>query len=55
MNITRIIKETKPDEIFNLAAQSHVKKFWNPEYTANADAWCFKVFIAIRVLGLEKS
>ena len=39
MNLTRILKETEPDEIYNLAAQSHVKvSFETPEYTANADA-----------------
>src|SRR5690606_17093880 len=38
MNLTRIIQETKPDEIYNLAAMSHVKvSFDTPEYTANAD------------------
>src|SRR5690606_15213284 len=38
MNLTRIIQETQPDEIYNLAAMSHVKvSFDTPEYTANAD------------------
>lgn len=56
MNMIRIIKETKPDEIFNLAAQSHVKvSFETPEYTANADAiGVLRCLEAIRVLGLEK-
>ena len=55
MNLTRIIKETEPDEIYNLAAQSHVKvSFETPEYTANADAIGVLRFLeAIRVLGLE--
>ena len=56
MNLTRIIKETDPDEIYNLAAQSHVKvSFETPEYTANADAiGVLRCLEAIRVLGLEK-
>ena len=56
MNLTRIIKETEPDEIYNLAAQSHVKvSFETPEYTANADAiGVLRCLEAIRVLGLEK-
>tara|TARA_X000000950_G_scaffold75036_1_gene93754 strand:- start:7546 stop:8598 length:1053 start_codon:yes stop_codon:yes gene_type:complete len=56
MNLTRIIKETGPDEIYNLAAQSHVKvSFETPEYTANADAiGVLRCLEAIRVLGLEK-
>ena len=55
MNLTRILKETEPDEIYNLAAQSHVKvSFETPEYTANADAIGVLRFLeAIRVLGLE--
>ena len=40
LNISRIISEVQPDEIYNLAAQSHVAvSFETPEYTANADAW----------------
>ena len=56
MNLTRILKETEPDEIYNLAAQSHVKvSFETPEYTANADAiGVLRCLEAIRVLGLEK-
>ena len=55
MNLTRILKETEPDEIYNLAAQSHVKvSFETPEYTANADAiGVLRCLEAIRVLGLE--
>ncbi len=56
MNLTRLIKETEPDEIYNLAAQSHVKvSFETPEYTANADAiGVLRCLEAIRILGLEK-
>lgn len=56
MNITRIIKETQPDEIYNLAAMSHVKVSFNmPEYTANADGLgVLRILEAIRLLGLEK-
>src|ERR1051326_817787 len=55
-NLIRIIQETKPDEIYNLAAQSHVKvSFETPEYTANADAvGTLRILEAIRILGLEK-
>ena len=55
MNLTRILKETEPDEIYNLAAQSHVKvSFETPEYTANADAiGVLRCLEAIRILGLE--
>lgn len=55
-NIIRIIQEVQPDEIYNLAAQSHVKvSFETPEYTANADALgALRVLEAIRILGLEK-
>ena len=55
-NIIRIIQETKPDEIYNLAAQSHVKvSFETPEYTANTDALgTLRILEAIRILGLEK-
>jgi GDPmannose 4,6-dehydratase len=54
MNITRIIQETKPDEIYNLAAMSHVKvSFDTPEYTANADGTgTLRILEAIRLLGL---
>src|SRR5512143_88526 len=54
-NIIRIIQETKPDEIYNLAAQSHVKvSFETPEYTANADALgALRILEAIRLLGMS--
>ncbi|UCS93985.1 GDP-mannose 4,6-dehydratase [Echinicola marina] len=56
MNLTRIIQEIKPDEIYNLAAMSHVKvSFDTPEYTANADGiGTLRILEAIRFLGLEK-
>src|SRR5665811_268437 len=56
MNITRIIQETQPDEIYNLAAMSHVKvSFDTPEYTANADGiGTLRILEAVRLLGLEK-
>jgi len=55
-NLIRIIQEVQPDEIYNLAAQSHVGvSFETPEYTANADAvGTLRVLEAIRILGLEK-
>ncbi|WP_321429458.1 GDP-mannose 4,6-dehydratase [uncultured Methanolobus sp.] len=55
-NLIRIIQEIKPDEIYNLAAQSHVQvSFETPEYTANADALgTLRILEAIRILGLEK-
>jgi GDPmannose 4,6-dehydratase len=55
-NLIRIIQQVKPHEIYNLAAQSHVKvSFETPEYTANADALgCLRILEAIRILGLEK-
>lgn len=55
-NLIRVIQETKPDEIYNLAAQSHVKvSFESPEYTANADAiGTLRLLEGIRILGLEK-
>ncbi|MGK6349875.1 GDP-mannose 4,6-dehydratase [Parapedobacter sp. DT-150] len=55
-NIIRIVQETQPDEIYNLAAQSHVKvSFDTPEYTANADGvGALRVLEAIRLLGLGK-
>jgi len=55
-NLIRIIQEVKPDEIYNLAAQSHVKvSFETPEYTANADGiGTLRLLEAIRILGLEK-
>jgi GDPmannose 4,6-dehydratase len=55
-NIIRIIQEVQPDEVYNLAAQSHVMvSFETPEYTANADAiGTLRILEAIRLLGLEK-
>ena len=55
-NLIRIIQETQPDEIYNLAAQSHVQvSFETPEYTANADAiGTLRLLEAIRILKLEK-
>ena len=55
-NLIRIIQEVQPDEIYNLAAQSHVKvSFETPEYTANADAiGPLRILEAIRIFGLEK-
>ena len=56
MSLTRIIQQVQPDEIYNLAAQSHVAvSFEEPEYTANADGvGALRVLEAIRILGLEK-
>jgi len=56
MNLTRIIGDISPDEIYNLAAMSHVKvSFDTPEYTANADGiGTLRVLEAIRLLGLTK-
>lgn len=55
-NLIRLIQETQPDEIYNLAAQSHVQvSFDTPEYTANADALgTLRVLEAIRILRMEK-
>ncbi len=55
-NLIRIIQEVQPDEIYNLAAQSHVAvSFESPEYTANSDALgTLRILEAIRILGLEK-
>lgn len=55
-NLIRIIQEVQPDEIYNLAAMSHVKvSFDTPEYTANADGiGTLRILEAIRILGLEK-
>lgn len=57
MNLTRLIKEINPTEIYNLAAQSHVKvSFDVPEYTANTDALgTLRILEAIRFLGMEKT
>jgi GDPmannose 4,6-dehydratase len=56
MNITRIIQEIQPDEIYNLAAMSHVKvSFDTPEYTANADGiGTLRILEAVRLLGLAE-
>jgi GDPmannose 4,6-dehydratase len=55
-NLIRIIQQVQPDEIYNLAAQSHVAvSFETPEYTANSDAvGTLRILEAIRILGLEK-
>ncbi len=55
-SLIRVIQEVQPDEIYNLAAQSHVAvSFEEPEYTANSDALgSLRVLEAIRILGLEK-
>ena len=55
-NLIRIVQEAQPDEIYNLAAQSHVQvSFETPEYTANADGLgTLRLLEAIRILGLEK-
>ena len=55
-NLIRIIQEVKPDEIYNLGAQSHVAvSFDSPEYTADVDALgALRILEAIRILGLEK-
>ncbi|MBS1620180.1 MAG: GDP-mannose 4,6-dehydratase [Bacteroidetes bacterium] len=54
-NLIRIVQETRPDEIYNIAAMSHVKvSFDTPEYTANADGiGTLRLLEAIRILGLE--
>src|ERR1700677_5104367 len=56
-NLIRIVQETQPDEIYNLAAQSHVRvSFETAEYTANADALgTLRLLEAIRILKLEKT
>ena len=56
-NLTRLIKEIKPDEIYNLAAMSHVAvSFETPEYTANADGLgTLRILDAVRLLGLEET
>ncbi|MBE5033450.1 GDP-mannose 4,6-dehydratase [Gallalistipes aquisgranensis] len=56
MNLTRIIQEVQPDEIYNLAAMSHVKvSFDTPEYTANADGvGMLRILEAVRLLGLTE-
>ncbi|MBO6573752.1 MAG: GDP-mannose 4,6-dehydratase [Balneola sp.] len=56
MNLTRIIQETRPDEIYNLGAMSHVKvSFDMPEYVGNVDGLgTLRILEAVRLLGLEK-
>lgn len=56
-NLIRLISEIRPDEIYNLAAQSHVAvSFETPEYTANADAiGVLRILEALRILGLDKT
>ena len=56
-NLIRVMQETRPDEIYNLAAQSHVQvSFETPEYTANADGvGVLRLLEAMRILGLEKT
>src|SRR3954465_8339878 len=56
LSLLRIVQQVKPDEIYNLAAQSHVAvSFEEPEYTANADGLgTLRILEAIRILGLEK-
>jgi len=56
-NLTRIVQEVQPDEVYNLGAQSHVAvSFESPEYTANVDALgTLRLLEAIRFLGLEKT
>lgn len=56
-NIIRLVNETRPDEIYNLGAQSHVAvSFETPEYTANSDAiGALRLLEAIRILGLERT
>src|ERR1039458_5918862 len=56
-SLVRIVQSVQPDEIYNLAAQSHVAvSFEEPEYTANADALgTLRVLEAVRILGLEKT
>jgi GDPmannose 4,6-dehydratase len=56
-SLIQIVQRVKPDEIHNLAAQSHVKvSFEEPEYTANADALgTLRLLEAIRITGLEKT
>ena len=55
-NLTRILKEVQPDEVYNLGAQSHVAvSFESPEYTADVDALgTLRLLEAIRLLGMEK-
>ena len=56
LNITKIIQDVQPDEIYNLGAMSHVKvSFEEPEYTANVDALgTLRILEAVRLLGMSK-
>ena len=56
LSLTKIIQKVKPDEIYNLAAQSHVKvSFDNPEYTSNVNALgTLRLLESVKLLGLEK-
>ncbi|MCX6089360.1 MAG: GDP-mannose 4,6-dehydratase [Candidatus Atribacteria bacterium] len=56
-SLIRLVQEIQPEEIYNLAAQSHVKvSFETPEYTANADALgTLRILEAVRILGMEKN
>ena len=56
-NLIRIVQEIQPDEIYNLAAQSHVQvSFETPEYTANSDALgTLRILEAVRILGMQKT
>src|ERR1700690_535195 len=56
-SLIRVLQQVQPDELYNLAAQSHVKvSFEEPEYTANSDAiGVLRLLEAIRILGLEKT
>ena len=56
VSLTRVVQMVQPDEIYNLAAQSHVAvSFEEPEYTANSDALgTLRMLEAIRILGMEK-
>lgn len=56
-NLIRLVQEVQPDEIYNLAAQSHVQvSFETPEYTANADGiGALRILEAVRILGMEKT
>jgi GDPmannose 4,6-dehydratase len=56
-NLIRIVQETRPDEVYNLAAQSHVQvSFETPEYTANSDGLgTLRLLEALRILGMERS
>lgn len=56
-NLIRLVQEVQPDEIYNLAAQSHVKvSFETPEYTANSDAMgTLRLLEAMRILGMDKT